>query len=383
MKKLFTTFILLLSAASTLFAQKGASDSLLLDYYQNQRFAEAADYLKATYPEPVTDLKILNKLAYTSKMASRLPEADQYYRRVYEADTTNLTSIYNMSEISKRRGKNKAAITFIKKILLKDTTNFDVYKQLADLSYNIGDLQGNIIYLQKANKINPTNPDVAYDLSSYYIKLRLYGSAEQVIDKALVADTANMLLLQGKAQADYALKKYPETIAITQKLVDAGQQTGTIISMLGTAYYMTNKYTDCIKTFNQLNDNQLGSESSFYYTAMSYKALHNNKQAIAYLDRAIDAAISSGVGSYYAEKGDSYDHLHELDKAVAAYQKSLLYKPDPITYYALATLYDSELKNKKAALKYYRKYLSGKPKGTENKYAAYSYERIKALTTNL
>lgn len=382
MKNLILTFALLL-ITTVLFAQKAANDSVLLDYYQNQRFAEAADYLKAAYPEPITDLKVLNKLAYTSKMASRLPDASTYYQRVYEADTTNLTSIYNMSEISKRRGKNKAAIGYIKKILLKDTTNFDVYKQLSDLSYNIGDLQGNIVYLQKANKINPTNPDVAYDLSTYFIKLKLFVNAEEIIDKALVADTANMLLLQGKAQADYALRKYPETVIIAKKLVDAGQQTGAIISMLGSAYYMTNNYTDCIKTFKLLNDNQLGTESSFYYTAMSYKALHNNTQAIINLDKAIDVAISSGVSSYYSEKGDSYDLLHELDKAVAAYQKSIMYKPAPITYYALATLYDTGLKNKKSALKYYKKYLASKPKSTQQAYVAYSQQRIKLLATGI
>jgi len=133
MKNLFITLFLILSV-SQLCAQQAANDSLLLDYYQNQRFADAADYLKKIYPEPVTDIKVLAKLAYTSKMASRLPDAENYYQRIYATDTTSLTNLYNMSEIIKRRGNNKKAIVFVKKILLKDTTNFDVYKQLADLS---------------------------------------------------------------------------------------------------------------------------------------------------------------------------------------------------------------------------------------------------------
>ena|GEM_PF-6894025 len=86
-----------------------------------------------------------------------------------------------------------------------------------------------------------------------------------------------------------------------------------------------------------------------------------------------------GVSSYYSEKGDSYDRLHQLKNAVQAYQKSLLYKPDPITYYALATLYDTELKNKATAIKYYKKYLASKPKETQKTYIAYSKQRIKSL----
>lgn len=378
MKNLFITLFLTLSVLQ-IRAQQTANDSLLLDYYQNQRFADAADYLKKTYPEPVTDIKVLAKLAYTSKMASRLPDAENYYQRIYETDTTSLTNLYNMSEIIKRRGNNKKALIYVKKILLKDTTNFDVYKQLADLSQNIGDVGGSITYLQKANKINPLNPDVAYDLLSFYINLKLYNNAENVIDKALVADTANMLLLKGKAQASYALKKYPVTITIAKKLMDAGEQASSTVFMLGTSYYMTANYQEAIKTFKIMQEGDLGTESSFYYTAMSYKALHNNTQAIVYLDKAIKTAISTGVSSYYSEKGDSYDHLHQLKNAVEAYQKSLLYKPDPITYYALATLYDTELKNKATAIKYYKKYLASKPKESQKTYIAYSRERIKSL----
>ncbi|SEN90052.1 Tetratricopeptide repeat-containing protein [Mucilaginibacter gossypiicola] len=378
MKNLLTTLFLIFSVLQ-LCAQQPPNDSLLLDYYQDQRFADAADYLKKTYPEPVTDLKVLAKLAYTSKMASRLPDAENYYQRIYDADTTSLTNLYNMSEIIKRRGNNKKALIYVNKILLKDTTNFDVYKQLADLSQNIGDIEGSTVYLQKANKINPLNPDVAYDLSSFYINLKLYSNAENIIDKALVADTANLLLLKGKAQASYALKRYLVTVTIAKKLMDAGEQATSIVFMLGTSYYMTANYQESIKTFKIMEDANLGTESSFYYTAMSYKALHNNTKAIIYLDRAIEQAISTGVSSYYSEKGDSYDHLHQLKSAIEAYQKSLLYKPDAITYYALATLYDTELKNKRIAIKYYKKYLASKPKDSQKTYIAYSKERIKSL----
>jgi hypothetical protein len=44
---------------------KRLADSILLSYYQSQRFAEAAAYLKQAYPEPVTDYRALTQLAYT------------------------------------------------------------------------------------------------------------------------------------------------------------------------------------------------------------------------------------------------------------------------------------------------------------------------------
>jgi tetratricopeptide (TPR) repeat protein len=142
-----------------------ADDALLLDYYQSQRFAEAADYLKKIYPEPISDKKVLSGLAYVSQMAGRLPEADNYYQRVYGFDTTNTAVLFNLGSINARRGNNIKALSFYKKILLHDSTNFAVYKQMATLSQIAGNPLDEINYLVKANRLNPGEPDVAYDLS--------------------------------------------------------------------------------------------------------------------------------------------------------------------------------------------------------------------------
>lgn len=86
---LFTIAALLIFSSS--FAQQAAKidNALLLDYYQNQRFMDAANYLKKTFPEPITDAKILAQLAYTSQMANKLVDAEGYYQRIYNLDTTN------------------------------------------------------------------------------------------------------------------------------------------------------------------------------------------------------------------------------------------------------------------------------------------------------
>lgn len=116
--------IALLLAVSASFAQQNtkADDALLLDYYQSQRYQEAADYLKKIYPEPVTDVKVLSRLAYTSQMANKLPEAQAYYQRVYDMDTTNTGALLSIANLNLRRGNEQKAEAFFKKILLQDTT---------------------------------------------------------------------------------------------------------------------------------------------------------------------------------------------------------------------------------------------------------------------
>ncbi|HEY0896742.1 MAG TPA: hypothetical protein VGE15_09350, partial [Sphingobacteriaceae bacterium] len=67
------------------FAQE-VSSAYLLDLFQNQRFQEAADYLKKSYPEPITDKKVLARFGYSLQMAGRLSEAEEYYSRILEQD---------------------------------------------------------------------------------------------------------------------------------------------------------------------------------------------------------------------------------------------------------------------------------------------------------
>lgn len=56
MKTIFLGLITIAFAQSvSAQTQSKPDDALLLQYYQTQRFADAADYLKKTYSEPVSD----------------------------------------------------------------------------------------------------------------------------------------------------------------------------------------------------------------------------------------------------------------------------------------------------------------------------------------
>ncbi len=377
-------FLLIIYLSTSVFAQQAqkADDALLLEYYQNQRFADAADYLKKTYPEPVTDVKILSGLAYTSEMAARLPEAEDYYQRIYATDTTNMAVLFNLGSINARRGNNTKAINYYKKILAKDSTNFNVLKQMATLSRASGSVLDAINYLIKANKLNPTEPDVAYDLSSFFINLKLYKKADTVVTAPSFKKPIPQICCYclEKRRLNTWLEKFPETVVVCNQLVQTGNQTDEIVNMLGNSWYNLKKYSDdCITTLKKLEESNTASETSYYYMAMSYKALHNHALAVIYFDKAVKAAVSENVNSYYGEMADSYDQLHQLKKAVNAYQKSLLYGVMPLTYYALANLYDTELKNKALALRYYRKYINSDPPKVQQSYTAYAKRRVGEL----
>src|ERR1700744_3602154 len=126
------TLSLILTLPAKLFAQQ-VDNTLLLDYIQNQKYADAAQYLKSVYPEPITDDKALANLAYTSRMAGRLTEAENYYLRLYQKDSTKTAVLFNLGNINAGRQNTPRALLYFKKILALDSNNFSVYKELAEL----------------------------------------------------------------------------------------------------------------------------------------------------------------------------------------------------------------------------------------------------------
>ncbi|MEN0054202.1 MAG: tetratricopeptide repeat protein [Mucilaginibacter sp.] len=380
MRSFLVCLLLIFYTVVSLKAQQipAVNDSLLLDYYQNQRFAEAADYLKKTCPEPVTNSKVLLKLAYTSQMASRLTDAEAYYQRLYQADSTNTSVLFSLGAINLRRGNNQKAEAYYKMIARQDSSNFLVYKQLSKIAQDKADVAAMLGYLQKANKINPADPDAASDLSDLYVSLKQYPVAEKVLNGAISKDPENVILLQSLLKLTSAQDKFATTRDICLRMISLGVKTGYVLTKLEVAYYNLKNYTCSVETFADIPGLEQ-SETSFYVASLAYKALKDQPMAIINLNNAITEGISGNISDYYAEMADSYELSKKYKKAVMAYQKSLQFAEKPIIYYLLASLYDSELKNKQLALKYYKKYMQSKPPVKEQKYIAYSKSRLSEL----
>ncbi|MBS7563395.1 tetratricopeptide repeat protein [Mucilaginibacter sp. Bleaf8] len=356
-------------------------NALLLDYYQNQRFIEAADYLKKIYPEPVTDGKALSQLAYTSQMAGRLTDAEIYYQRIYSMDTTSQSALISMAGINMRRGNITKAEPYYLQLIAKDTTNFLVYKQLANIRRQKYDIMGYVNYLVRANKLNPQDADVASDLSDQYLDLKQITLAQKVLDSAIVKDPENIILLQSLIKLTHAQKKWPETIKAGTMLLAMGDNSFPTLNKLGQAYYQLKNYECALESYYSLENNQ-HNETSFYFMGMSYKALKNHKKAIEYLEKAIADGISPAIDSYYGEMAGSYQDTRQHKKALWAYQKGLQFNESPLIYYSLALLYDDDLKDKANAMRYYKKYLATNPPVKQQELVAYCKSRLAMLKRN-
>jgi tetratricopeptide (TPR) repeat protein len=363
-------------------AQK-VDDALLLDYYQTQRFMEAADYLKKNFPEPITDTKVLSSLAYSSQMSSKLVEAEGYYQRVYDLDTTNKSALLSMANINLKRGNHPKAEVYYKRILLTDTTNFVVYKQLAYLSVDKFDTVSAVGYLKKANTINPYDTETAGELSDFYTQKKEFDDAFKVLNKAAENDPDDITLLLSMARLTYTEKKWLQTVTVCNKLLQISTTSGEapngeVLNKLGIAYFNLKNYACGAETFASMPGMQQ-NEYTYYYAALCYKGLKDDAQAISFLNKAIVQGISQNIATYYGEIADSDERLLKHKKAILAYTKGLQFSEDATIYYLLANVYDIDLKDKSNAVKYYTKFLALNKDVKKQSYIDYAKSRVEAL----
>lgn len=378
--KTIHTFFLLFTFYSVHAQSSGNYDKeKLLEYYQSQQYADAANYLQSFYPEDTQDVKVLNQIAYCFMMAGKLPEAEKNYLKIINQQPNSLPVLFSLANINLRRGNNLNASSYYQQIIKVDSNNFNAYKQLAGIITN--DIDTNkVAYLKKANKINATEADVAYDLAISYKKLKKYELGYNILTTAISADTGNLVLQQARLPIAIQLKKYKEVIATGEKLLTGGAD-GSVIRDVGMAHYYLKSYEKAISYFKMLEVMAAQTESSLYFTSLSYRGLNNYKLAAQYAKNTIEEGISTNTSSYYLLLGGIYEINNQFNNAVAAYKRGLTFTANGTIFYRLALLYDLKLNQKKSALTYYNLYVKSKPDSVmEKEEIKYVQERTIALT---
>ncbi|MBY0542831.1 MAG: hypothetical protein K2P75_05480 [Sphingobacteriaceae bacterium] len=359
------------------FAQTPVLDKeKLLEFYQTQRYADAAQYLQSIYPADTKDLKALSQIAYCYMMSGKLPEAEKSYLKIDSLQPHTLSVLFSLANINSRRGNEFAAKFYLFDIIKLDSANFNAYKQLANYTDSI---KLKIVYLKKANTLNATEPDVAYDLAIAYKNLKLFEPAYQTLKIAIAADTANLFLQQALLPIANELKKYAEVINIGEKLLKNGAD-GNVVKDVGKAYFYLKNYQKCIFYYNLLEKMDLQNESILYFMSLSYRELKNYNLAAKYAKMTIEEGISKNTSAYYLLLGGIYETNQQFINALNAYKKGLTFNSNSTIYYSLGLLYDLRLKQNKNALTYYKLYLKSKPDADEKQQVVYVKARITEIT---
>ncbi|WP_316840334.1 tetratricopeptide repeat protein [Pedobacter gandavensis] len=357
MKKLLLPFLILISNYCVNGQTATVDKEKLLDYFQTQRYLEAAQYLQSTYTEDTKDPKEISQLAYAYLMAGKLPEAEKNYLKLYAEKPEDIAGLFNLSNINLRRGNNAKAKEYLTKVVALDSNNFNAYKQIGRIEKEQGQLLEMLKNYRKAIQLNPTDADVAYELSELYFKMNQFPAALKVLEPALAVDSSNLQLLKMKMPASIGSKQYKEAILTGEKIMNYGDSSNFVLKNMAKSYFLLLDYQKALDYFLRVDPQLDDMETLSYNIALSYRGIKDYKNAVKYLEYTIKAAISKKTSSYYGLLGDSYESLDKNDLANTAYKRGLLFDNNGSLYYNIALVYETKLNDKKNAINYYQQYL--------------------------
>lgn len=375
--KIWLSFLLLGLSFNTVTAQTTKIDTeKLLEYYENQRYADAAYYLQALYPSDTQDVKALTQIAYCQMMAGKLADAEKSYTKVNTIQPNNIPVLFSLANINSRRGNITKTKAYLQQIIQLDNQNFAAYKQMAAYTDTP---ETKLEYLKKANSLNATDPDIAYDLAMVYNGLKQFQPAYDVLKTAIAADPENFTLQQTQLPISNRLGKYQEVIETGEKLLKV-HADANVMNEMGQAYFYIKNYPRCVELYKILEDLGMQNEGTLYYMALSYRELKDYDKAAIYAQKTIDEAISDHTTLYYAALAGIYEAKNQYHDAVTAYKRGLTFGASNIIYYRLGLLYDLNLKQPKNAVAYYHLYLKNNPdQEKEKEQIAYARERVTLL----
>ncbi|MGN7707014.1 tetratricopeptide repeat protein [Chryseobacterium sp. 22543] len=377
MMKIGICLCIILLGFNNITAQSAKIDTeKLLEYYETQRYADAAKYLQSIYPGDTQDIKALSQIAYCHMMAGKLPEAERNYIKINTIQPNSLPTLFSLASINSRRGNVTNAKAYLQQIIQLDSLNFNAYKQLATYADTP---ETKLNYLKKASSLNSTDPDVAYDLSLTYSGLKQYQPAYDVLKTAIASDTENFTLQQALLPVANQLAKYPEVIEIGEKLLKNHADVN-VMNDMGQAYFYVKEHQKCISLYKMLEDMGVQNEGTLYFMTLSYRELKDYNNAAIYAQKTIDEAVSDHTTLYYAALAGIYEAKSQYNDALTAYKRGLTFGTSNIIYYRLGLLYDLTLKQPKNAVTYYQMYLKNHPDQEKEKdQIAYAKGRILIL----
>src|SRR6218665_155427 len=99
MKKLYAILLFAL-IYNFCFAQDSLDKEKLLEFYQTQRYAEAASYLSNIYPPETNDIKALTQIAYCNMMAGKLVDAEKNYQKINQLQPQQFAVLFSLANIN-------------------------------------------------------------------------------------------------------------------------------------------------------------------------------------------------------------------------------------------------------------------------------------------
>jgi tetratricopeptide (TPR) repeat protein len=309
-------------------------------YWKAQRVhdavSEAQEILKRD-PSDVTTRRLLariyirslgdlNASAGQSEISAR---AIEQYKEIYRLDPSDTESALWLARLHRLRNEHDQAEQVLRGILKSDPENESAIQQLTELLLDEGKSSEAVALLQGMSS-HASSPLLLDLLGDAYTQTKDLGKAEAAYRKATELDPTEPAHLRGLGQTLLAEEKYPDALAIYQKLVDLMPDDADNYLHLAQIYRETHQLDKAEENLLKARQYEPGDVKVMYNEAMLYRQQGRYDDAIRVLSDAINGVKGQSpvlpsrrrsLAVLYGELGELYKDKQSYQAAVYTYQE--------------------------------------------------------------
>jgi len=353
------------------------------EYFQNQQYVEAIQYLESKNIASSAGVNLINSLGYAYFMSENYKVAEEQYRHVLSLDSLNFTANRYMALIREYNKNYNDVLFYYKRLLKQQPDNAWLYNLYGDAFSLNKQPDSASLYYSKAYNLQPQNVKIVSAYANNLLDKESYLTADSVLNVFLLKDSVNLPVMRLSIRSSLAQHKMTKAAAFTDRWIRTGEIDPRTSANLALANYSIKNYGACYTLCDTLLKQGIETESLLYYASLAMNKLNDYNKSNDLLRRCLALAISKNTNIYYFSRAENFESLKQYKKAITAYDTAYFLFQDPLALYNIGRIYDKGLNNKKLAENFYKKYVVvAKPK-TEDEKKAYAYvKEMLALPKN-
>ena len=331
-------------------------------YQSMLNFDSAYHYFYRAYQDDSTNLAFSLSLGSAMYRTGRIREAIEMYRGIvsaFQVGDRHLAELADLYALRKEFGKSLA---IYKGLLEKDSMNYYYAKQVGRNFLELNRLDSAIHYYERAFSLNPGDVFIAHRLGNLHLLSGDLATAIMRVSTGLSYDSSNLDLLKLRGYLFLHDRQFPSAISDLEKAWLLDSLSVFTNKYLGMSYHEEKRFGDARNMLlRALMLDSTDAETAFFLgNACRWSSFE--EEAVGYFRKAIELRQPDPgkLKDIYLQLAELLKVLHRFDEAFDAYDKALACDPaDNTIYFKIGQVYDRNLNQKKTAIGYYEKYLSG------------------------
>ena len=379
------------------------ADSLMdqVYYFRGQAYQSLLNYDSAYHYYHMANQVDSSNLSFRIAIGTmlyrlgRISESIEIYEAIvaeFQPLDQHLAELANLYSIRKKYDKSLA---IYKGLLEKDSLNYYYAKQAGKNFLDMNQSDSAIYFYEYAFSLNQKDVFLAHRLGNLYLLKKDLPKAINRVSTGLLYDSTNLDLLKLRGYLYLHFELTEPAIVDLQKAWLQDSLSVFTNKYLGISYYEDKQYDQArIVLMEAFRLDSTDAETAFFL-GNACRGSRYEEDGVRYYRKAIELnkPDPKTMKNIYIQLAELFKVLHRFEETFEAYDMALEYDPgDNTIYFKIAQSYDRNLNQKKTAIEYYEKYLSGgstdhqlfnAEEGTVTALEKHARERINRLKEDL